>query len=72
MRNPIVSTILYLEADDTANSNNMNCRYSGGPSLVTNQKITDVRLATKGWMAHPRPRRLVAFDGRYLHGGMFR
>jgi hypothetical protein len=40
----------------------------GGPSVVTNQKLTDIRVATKGWIAHPRPQRLVAFDGRCLHG----
>ncbi len=36
----------------------------GGPSLVTNQKITNIRVATQGWLAHPRPKRLVALNGR--------
>ena len=66
VRNPLISTILYItEKDATTNE-----KYEpvGGPSLVTNQKLTDIRLATKGWMAHPKPQRLVTFDGRYLHG----
>lgn len=58
VRNPIVSTILYITASAAV----------GGPSLVTNQKLTDIRLATKGYLAHPKPQRLVAFDGKYLHG----
>ena len=70
MRNPVISTILYLTSEDTAARNeNKEISYTGGPSLVTNQKLNDIRLATKGWMAFPKPRRLVAFDGRYLHGG---
>ena len=56
IRNPIISTILYVTAG------------CGGPSLVTNQKLIDNHLATKGWMCHPQNERLVAFDGRYLHG----
>lgn len=60
IRNPIISTILYL-AD-------CNHEIAGGPSLVTNQKLSDEKLASKGWMSSPKPYRLVAFDGRYLHG----
>ena len=56
VRNPIVSTILYITAD------------GGGPSLVTNQRLDSTYLADKGWLAHPKPKRLVAFDGRVLHG----
>jgi len=58
VRNPICSTILYLSDDPTV----------GGPSLVTNQRLISTHLATKGWLAHPRPRRLVVFDGSVLHG----
>ena len=58
VRNPICSTILYLSNDDRI----------GGPSLVTNQRLTSTHLATKGWLAHPKPRRLVVFDGSVLHG----
>ena len=68
IRNPIISTILYITAEDD-NTQNVNGRtIPGGPSLVTNQKLADIRLATKGYMAHPKPQRLVTFDGRYLHG----
>lgn len=56
VRNPIISTILYITEG------------AGGPSLVTNQKLTDSNVATQGWVAHPRSQRLVVFDGRYLHG----
>jgi len=56
VRNPIISTILYLTGD------------SGGPSLVTNQKLADTELASKGWLSHPKQARMVAFDGRVLHG----
>jgi hypothetical protein len=65
VRNPIISTILYLS--DSKES-------CGGPSLVTNQPFSGeededtMELATHGWMAFPRPRRLVAFDGTLLHG----
>ncbi|CAJ1958128.1 unnamed protein product [Cylindrotheca closterium] len=56
VRNPIISTILYISAD------------GGGPSLVTNQRLDSSNLAHKGWLAHPKTKRLVAFDGRVLHG----
>lgn len=72
IRNPIVSTILYITEEDsnetTTNGNQQHTKLPGGPSLVTNQRLTDIRLATKGWMAHPKPQRFVAFDGKYLHG----
>lgn len=60
---------MYITADDTTtNLDEGESKLPGGPSLVTNQKLTDIRLATQGWMAHPKSQRLVAFDGRYLHG----
>mmetsp|Transcript_25399 Transcript_25399/g.53113 ORF Transcript_25399/g.53113 Transcript_25399/m.53113 type:complete len:443 (-) Transcript_25399:2-1330(-) len=64
IRNPIISTIIYITAEGATKKVNA----TGGPSLVTNQKLSDIRLASKGWMAHPKQKRLVAFDGRYLHG----
>ncbi len=68
MRNPIISTILYVTAGDESSDGGTLSETTGGPSLVTNQKLSDSRLATKGWMSHPKSQRLVAFDGRYLHG----
>lgn len=56
VRNPIISTILYITSD------------TGGPSLVTNQKLIHRHLAAKGWMSHAKEKRLVAFDGKVLHG----
>lgn len=56
VRNPIISTIIYITAG------------CGGPSLVTNQTLQHDHLATKGWLCYPKCERLVAFDGRYLHG----
>ncbi len=66
VRNPIISTILYISAGDSSSSEDDS--YAGGPTLVTNQKLTGIQLASKGWMAHAKPQRLVAFDGRLLHG----
>jgi len=68
IRNPIISTIIYITAENTTINNGKHGRATGGPSLVTNQKLSDIRLATKGYFAHPKSQRLVAFDGRYLHG----
>lgn len=56
IRNPIISTIVYITAG------------SGGPSLITNQRLGDDKLATHGWLCHPKEKRLVAFDGKVLHG----
>ena len=58
IRNPIVSTVLYITAENGC----------GGPSIVTNQTLKDKRLATRGWMCYPKVGRLVAFDGKVLHG----
>jgi hypothetical protein len=68
VRNPIISTILYITGNDDGEDSNTTTSCTGGPSLITNQKLGDTNLATHGWMAHPKPKRLVAFDGRYLHG----
>ena len=56
VRNPIISTIVYINAS------------SGGPSLVTNQTLKDTKLANRGYLVHPKARRVVAFDGTVLHG----
>jgi hypothetical protein len=56
MRNSIVSTIIYITAD------------AGGPSLITNQRLSSTDSATKGLLTHAKAQRFVAFDGRVLHG----
>ena len=58
VRNPIISTIMYLSTSQNI----------GGPSLITNQRLSSTKLASKGWLAHSQPSRLVAFDGQVLHG----
>jgi len=56
VRNPIISTILYI------------CAESGGPSLVTQQSLNDRHLSDHGFLSHPARKRLVAFSGNVLHG----
>eukprot|EP00978_Attheya_sp_CCMP212_P014994 scaffold38522_cov50-Attheya_sp.AAC.1 len=58
IRNPIMSTILYI-------TDGLLC---GGPSLVTNQTLASSHLANRGWLTFPKQHRLVAFDGKVLHG----
>ena len=64
IRNPIISTIIYVTANDASD----NGGGGGGPSLVTNQTLSSTSLATRAWLAHPQEGRLVAFDGSVLHG----
>ena len=57
VRNPLVSTVLYLSDEGC-----------GGPTLVTDQYQDSESLAQNGWLAFPRKNRLVIFDGAVLHG----
>ena len=57
VRNPLVSTVLYLSDEGC-----------GGPTLVTDQHIDGESLAQTGWVAFPKKNRLVIFDGAVLHG----
>lgn len=56
IRNPICSCVVYL-TDGV-----------GGPSVVTNQRLASRNLASAGWLCPPVTGRLVAFDGKVLHG----
>jgi hypothetical protein len=59
VRNPIISTVLNLSEMIGV----------GGPSLITNQTLQTTSLSNvRGWLAYLRPRQMVAFDGRMLHG----
>lgn len=58
VRNPICSCILYVIAPPGV----------GGPTLVTNQKLSKAQLGNKGWLVTPRQGRLAAYDGTYFHG----
>ena len=40
----------------------------GGPTLVTNQRLSVHRAADRGWLAQPATNRIVLMDGRVLHG----
>lgn len=55
LRHPIVSTVLYISD-------------RGGPTLITSQLPGDQHVCTKAFVAFPKANRLVAFDGRRLHG----
>ena len=56
VRNPIVSTILYLTGTTL-----------GGPTLVTTQETTSTKLPEKGWLCYPSSNRLSVFKGDLLH-----
>lgn len=56
---PIVSCVLYL------------CGGSGAQTLICDRRFQDERGAAgggKGWLCAPKANRLLAFDGRMLHG----
>jgi hypothetical protein len=57
VRNPLVSSALYL-SDGGA----------GGPTLVTDQTMGGRSLARRGWLMLPAENRYLLFDGRLLHG----
>jgi len=56
LRHPIISSVVALTSG------------VGGPTLVTDQRLADGKLASKGWLVHPHRNRLVCFDGSVLHG----
>jgi hypothetical protein len=56
VRNPIASSVLFLTTG------------VGGPTVVTNQRLTDATFARRAWAAFPRRGRMVLFNGDLLHG----
>ncbi|OQR96566.1 hypothetical protein THRCLA_07246 [Thraustotheca clavata] len=56
VRNPIVSTVMFLEAP------------VGGPTCVTDQPFGGSSLAKNGWLVHPKENRFIVFNGKVLHG----
>ncbi|RHZ34582.1 hypothetical protein DYB37_013592 [Aphanomyces astaci] len=56
VRNPIVSTVTFLEAP------------CGGPTVVTDQRFGFPKLGRNGWLVHPHENRFVVFNGKMLHG----
>jgi hypothetical protein len=55
-RHPTITTVLYLYDCPT-----------GGPTLVTNQRVSSPRPADRAWAVHAVAGRLAAMDGRLLH-----
>ena len=55
---PLVSCVLYLRCDGPRQGN----------TLVTDQVLQSDSVATQGWLVSPAVNRLLAFDGRLLHG----
>lgn len=57
-RHPICSCVAFVDAPDGF----------GGPTLVTDQKLSDSSLAARGWLVYPKTGRLAVYDGSVLHG----
>jgi hypothetical protein len=53
---PVVSTVLYLRGKN------------GAPTIVTDQTLDADSVASQAWLCHPAENRLLAFDGKLLHG----
>jgi hypothetical protein len=53
---PVVSAVLYLRGKN------------GAPTLVTDQTLDEDSVASQAWLCHPAENRLLAFDGKLLHG----
>ena len=53
---PLVSAVLYLRG------------VNGAPTLVTDQTLDADSVASQAWLCHPAENRLLAFDGKLLHG----
>jgi hypothetical protein len=75
VRHPLISTVFYLsgpvgESSPSRSGEPISCKQLdvGGPTLVTNQRLIHKHLAAKGWLCYPKQGRLVALDGKYLHG----
>jgi hypothetical protein len=61
IRNPIVTCVLYLNGGEHEKG-------GGGPSIVTTQRLASRSLAESGWACPPRIGRMLALDGKVLHG----
>lgn len=57
VRNPLLSSAFYLTGSGV-----------GGPTLVTDQRMGEARLARRGWLVMPSENRYLLFDGKLLHG----
>jgi hypothetical protein len=82
VRNPIISSVVYLSSAPATSSGGGKPgggsskpgsaggpAFVGGPTLVTDQRLGGP-LASAGWLAFPAVGRVTFFDGRFLHGGL--
>jgi hypothetical protein len=74
VRHPIITCIAYLDGSAAQQQQQQQQDHSeqqqgfiGGPTLMTDQ-VLGGPLATRGWLAFPASNRVLAFDGRFLHG----
>mmetsp|Transcript_69868 Transcript_69868/g.227363 ORF Transcript_69868/g.227363 Transcript_69868/m.227363 type:complete len:492 (+) Transcript_69868:114-1589(+) len=58
VRHPICTAVVFVAGGEQF----------GGPTLVTDQRLRDGRLASTGWLVHPRVGRVALCDGAVLHG----
>ncbi|KAG8466731.1 hypothetical protein KFE25_008110 [Diacronema lutheri] len=54
---PLVSSVVYLSGSAKS-----------GPTIVLDERLDAGQLARRCWLAHPRTRALLTFDGALLHG----
>lgn len=57
-RHPILSLVFFVHATEGV----------GGPTLITNQRLGDLKMATHGWLVYPKAGRVIAYEGTVLHG----
>mmetsp|Transcript_29427 Transcript_29427/g.59191 ORF Transcript_29427/g.59191 Transcript_29427/m.59191 type:complete len:539 (+) Transcript_29427:196-1812(+) len=73
---PIVSCVLTIDVPNhSVPCQFCGCCEDGAPTIICNQSILDNysfergdRKCNKGWLSHPHPNRLLAFEGSLLHG----
>jgi len=66
-QNPLVSCVLYLSTTSASTCASSGEVAIGGPTLVTNQRLTDTNMATRGHLVRPKENRLCMFKGDLLH-----
>jgi hypothetical protein len=62
IRHPMLTAILCLSEHGTVHTG------CGAPTLLTTQRLASRQPSDRGWLAFPKPNRLILMDGRVLHG----